>query len=985
MRRLGFACLWSVFFFGAVGADPVHAGPRGVAPSENPALNRGGNPAFKEMLLQIKALRKQDRLIEAEALARDAVNLAETENVRARERMLPRALGQLGAILRFEGRNAEAESVLREAYDNAVAAIPDDKNFVLRIQIQLGLALLNEGRYADADRVLRSALGQTGPQPTQDNLDVWLNSRVELGHLQTLIGNYGEANQLLTAALDNGHVTDDEEIRHLVIQAAIKRAILEQRQQKEPEAEQDARRAVSLADQGGEVRPSDALWANSELGKVLLKQGKMDAAGPCLEKAARLAERLKGAEAWISARAFVTLGQLLAQRDQPERAEQMFKKAIELDDRGASKEQLLMSLHSYAQFLVDQGRPKEAQPLYDRSLSLADQVFALSRGMNDAARERKIGFLRPLYSQAIGNQVKLDAEEPGQGHDRQALADVSLTQSRIFSEIMREAAVASYQGDPKFVDLKGRHDRLLHKLDDLQRRLGVMARVDVQGVQPLGQIDDPLVKARWQSAVDGLQKDIADKSAECDAVEAQLWQRYPQFMELDSPRPVQAVDLQTKWLKPGETLLAYYRLPHQLLIFLVSRGDFRLVRVRVEMNELDNLIAAARQPMESGGRLDALEKLDPAVLNRLYNLLIQPVAKSLPEGGHLLVVGDGPLYNLPMEMLVRHWDDHDKAAFRNASKGDLFEYALLDYADSHWHFAYWPSLAALAMQRSTPSSTEPFRERLVAFADPVFESGGSVPSQKTRAILATLGGVRGAQIHIPRLPETADEVKEVATILGGKHEIYLRDQAQEWQVKHDDLMGVQYLHFATHGLLAGEFAMLKGYEAEETNDAGKGTRSLEVTGDDDPAPPAVPPAQETTPPNAEPALILTLVGNLHGEDGLLTMSEVMNLKMDPDLVVLSACNTAGEHADTRNGEGFAGLVRAFMYAGAKGLLVSHWSVESVSTKDQITDIFRRVKSGVAVDDALANAHRAIRNSKDERSQLYRAHPFFWAPFVLVGT
>src|ERR1019366_9108337 len=95
---------------------------------------------------------------------------------------------------------------------------------------------------------------------------------------------------------------------------------------------------------------------------------------------------------------------------------------------------------------------------------------------------------------------------------------------------------------------------------------------------------------------------------------------------------------------------------------------------------------------------------------------------------------------------------------------------------------------------------------------------------------------------------------------------------------------------------------------------------------------------------AQPSLALTLVGDLHGEDGILTMKEVIeDVELNADLVALSACNTAGETAQANNGEGFAGLTRAFMFAGAKSLLVSHWSVDSRSTEALMTSTFRNIK------------------------------------------
>ena len=124
-------------------------------------------------------------------------------------------------------------------------------------------------------------------------------------------------------------------------------------------------------------------------------------------------------------------------------------------------------------------------------------------------------------------------------------------------------------------------------------------------------------------------------------------------------------------------------------------------------------------------------------------------------------------------------------------------------------------------------------------------------------------------------------------------------------------------------------------------------------------------------------LLLSLVGALDGEDGLLTAGEVAeSLKLDADLVVLSACNTAGERAERRTGEGFAGLTRAFMHAGSRGLLVSHWSVASAATRDLMIALFRQIKAGRPADAALAAAQAELRRGQP--------HPFFWAAFVHVG-
>ena len=141
----------------------------------------------------------------------------------------------------------------------------------------------------------------------------------------------------------------------------------------------------------------------------------------------------------------------------------------------------------------------------------------------------------------------------------------------------------------------------------------------------------------------------------------------------------------------------------------------------------------------------------------------------------------------------------------------------------------------------------------------------------------------------------------------------------------------------------------------------------------------------------QPALALSSPAVAGGkDDGLLTMGEILGLKLDADWVVLSACNTAsGKGAGA---EAVSGLGRAFFYAGTRALLVSNWPVETTSARALTTDLFRRQ----AKDRTLSRAE-ALRRTMlaliDQRGYVDRAsnktvfsyaHPIFWAPFSLVG-
>jgi CHAT domain-containing protein len=399
-------------------------------------------------------------------------------------------------------------------------------------------------------------------------------------------------------------------------------------------------------------------------------------------------------------------------------------------------------------------------------------------------------------------------------------------------------------------------------------------------------------------------------------------------------------DLQ-RWLKPTEAVFSVVLLSEQTVLLAVTPQQYTLQTVPVAQREIDTEVRAVRGALQPG----ALFALDPARLQRLYQWLLEPVAATLATARTVFVVADGALYNLPLELLVRDLGgENSPRAYRAARRHEQMDfYATLDYLDHHYRFQYLPSLAAFIAQRQHPKPAVPGTATFIAFADPLFAAAASNPLEA----YAAAGTVRGSTLA--PLPETATEVQAIATRFPPEQtRLYLGREAQERTVKQlsvqDRLQGLRYLHFATHGLLGGE--LLKFLADRPT--------------------PAL---------TAEPALALTPTGE-PDNDGFLTMSEVLGLNLNTDWVLLSACNTAGESAS--QGEGFVGLTRSFLYAGARHLLVSHWPVASQATRDLMIDTFTRLQPPLSLPDALAAARHRL------RQEPATAHPFFWAPFVVVG-
>jgi CHAT domain-containing protein len=199
------------------------------------------------------------------------------------------------------------------------------------------------------------------------------------------------------------------------------------------------------------------------------------------------------------------------------------------------------------------------------------------------------------------------------------------------------------------------------------------------------------------------------------------------------------------------------------------------------------------------------------------------------------------------------------------------------------------------------------------------------------------------------LPDTATEVGEIAKILNAddKRDLFPGKRASEQVLKSTDLTQYRIVMLATHGLTAGD---LPGLD--------------------------------------QPALALSNpIVTGEKEDGVLMLNEILGLKLNADWVVLSACNTAS--SDGKAAEGVSGLGRAFFYAGAKALLVSHWPVETVSARLLTTEIFRRQTMNASLSRAEAMRQSSlalmgqIRDGPPSSAYSY-AHPMFWAPFVVVG-
>ena len=522
------------------------------------------------------------------------------------------------------------------------------------------------------------------------------------------------------------------------------------------------------------------------------------------------------------------------------------------------------------------------------------------------------------------------------------LADAA--RGRTVQRALAASAVRAAADNPALADLARRAqdaDKQISALNGLLAN-AISARAEDQDADSLAALKTRIATLRTERG-DNL-KAIAAK--------------FPEYGKLLNPQPSTVADVQAK-LRPGEAMLAFYSADDRLYAWAVpASGEAKVAQTALGRVALDSLVKSLRQALDlQVNGIDEIPEFDLKAAWRLYAALLQPTEGAWTQAGLVFTVPHGPLGQLPLGLLPT---GEPKPA--PPAKGAP---AFAKYRDVPWltrkvAIAQLPSVGALTTLRALPERHAP-RRTFIAFGDPLFSkeqadeaaATGAVTSRgvKRRSAPKTGPDFSAELAQLPRLPDTAEEVKSIAEVLHADpdQDIFLGARASEAQVRKQDLSKWRIVMFATHGLIPGDLTGL--------DQPALALSAPEVSGD--------------------------------GSSGLLTMERIMGLKLDADWVVLSACNTAaGEGAGA---EAVSGLGRAFFYAGTRALLVSNWPVETTSARMLTTDLFRRQAADptLARAQAMRQAMLALMDGPGPldgagKEQFSYAHPTFWAPFSLVG-
>ena len=416
--------------------------------------------------------------------------------------------------------------------------------------------------------------------------------------------------------------------------------------------------------------------------------------------------------------------------------------------------------------------------------------------------------------------------------------------------------------------------------------------------------------------------------------------KIPSYFKKIKPEGASLKEIQNK-LDTKQALLEYFFFEDKFYILIIKKDDHKIYKIDNTLKDLEKSAEAVRASIEVN-KFGSLSKFNTLEGYKLYKKLFAPIESYISQQSEIIIIPNKFLKNIPLHLLPTNKTE------------ECIDCSNVDWLMNKYDFAYVPNAAFFSIKKKKNilanikiKSNKPI---FLGIGNPNLEVKRKTNSQniakKINKLTQTMS--RGSFVrdtaeikNIYGLVEGSQEELETIQkyLVPSKSKLLLWDDANEKNIKDMNLKDFKIIHFATHGELAGT---IKGQN--------------------------------------EPFLVLTppKIGTSEN-DGLLTMSEIMNLQNNAELVILSACNTAG--GNIKQSEGFSGLARAFLFSGSKSVLVSNWYVETYAAMELTTGMMKQIKDNpkISTSKALSGSMKNFISNNKEKS-----HPFYWAPFVIVG-
>ena len=655
----------------------------------------------------------------------------------------------------------------------------------------------------------------------------------------------------------------------------------------------------------------------SNIAAVHFKLGRYEKAIGYYEQVLAIARELKIRA--MEGTALLSLGLTYEDMGRHEKAIEYYESFLAIQRELRSNFGEAHALHVLARIQLKRGNFPHARIYIEDSLKLREAVrTSLMSPESRAQHSSRFLVANKFYAEVLMRQHHA---EPTKGFDARAFETSEFQRARSLLDLLAEARADIRQGvDPV----------LLQRERTVGEQLAEKARL--------------LTRAKPEQAA-ALRKEIGQLETEYERAQAAIRKASPHYAALTQPQPIKLNEIQAQ-LDADTVLLEYslgepdqeqsylwaitrdsltsYKLPKGEVIEKSAREVYELLTARSTNKKGET--ASQRQT-----RISQAEAKLPAAALELSKTILAPVAAQLGKK-RLVIVADGALQYIPFAMLP------DPAAGNNQPLVVGHEIVSL------------PSASTLLFQRKELDGRQPAPKMLAVIADPVFDRTDArfkTSDDKAVSQSGLLADTRGLEhivdesatedrFVIRRLPFTRQEADALLALTPKNSSFKAIDfQANRTNVLNGDLSQYKYVHFATHGVM----------------DAQR--------------------------PGLSSLVLSTVDADGKPQNGFLRANDIYNMKLPAELVVLSACQTGlGKEV---KGEGLIGLTRGFMYAGARRVVVSLWSVNDKATSDLMTKFYQKMlKQGDRPAAALRAAQIEMWKQKQWQS------PYYWAAFVMQG-
>lgn len=890
-------------------------------------------------------------------------------------------LANLGNVYRDWGWYDKAINLYQESL--ALTSETRDEGLQGTVLNNIGVVHMECGRYGEALRCyegaldIRRRLEDRGGEAT---------TLMNLGNLSRAYGRYDEALEYYDQSREVKRALKD--LRGEA-QALTNKGGIYHIWGRYADAVELYRQSLDLYEKLGDKR--DKALVLNNLGVVFSNWGQYDKALELLETSLLLRRELSDARG--EATTLVTMGRIRTHLGDYQTALRAYQRSLEKFTKMGIRTQLpqrrIIALHldigelAKAQSLLAKCAAEGATPADKLGIwSLAGRL-ALLKGDFPGAREsydllRHAGEQSRSASSLFAALTGLGTACEGMGDDRRAAEyyqravelteDLRSSLSQAQRENFFDVAIDGFYRTAPYEGLARVFIRLNRPLEAFKSSEYTKARVFAEAMSkrtPRASSDVPAKELKEEEEIDNelsavkelrerayeknntssiasLESAIRSLAARRAAHIAMIRKQYPLYAATKYPEPM---ELAHAGMRDGELVVVYDVTDSGLITYLTKGNQLLTAQIAsISRKDLESLVHAFMvhvdvQPDDSLVR--KLASFDLSAGKKLADLLLGGVLPHLPERAHVIIVPDDCLGVLPFEMLALSDSGEVKT-----DKAIPYVAGATFFGDMH-SVSYEQSVTALTLAR-TYHTVRSSPDKVLVMADPVFQmtdtrareaqssskpAGAAAKSRTKLMSMAENGAFH--PFRYPRLPLTGELAESLGRIYSGACDLYtgLRASKQNFfDTVAPRLQDYTDVVFATHGYFGKDL-----------------------------------------PGIMEPVLVLSLVPP--GRDGYVLMSEIMGLKLNVDIVALTACRTGLGRRSA--GEGTMGMGRAFQYAGARSVLMSLWSVSEESSVKLVESFFGYKKQGKSRAEALMLARCKIREYGFD-------HPFFWAPFILVG-